>query len=158
MKASLLTSLASLATVSMAQQLCDQFAYHEANGYYFNNNRWGQDSGSGEQCLTVGNTAGGSVSWHVDWTWSGAENSVKSYPYSGRTLTPRLVSEIGGLPSSVDWGYSGGNIRANVAYDLFTAADPNHETSSGDFELMIWYVAKRRPRTRPRSRRWAADI
>ena len=30
------------------------------------------------------------------------------------------------------------NIRANVAYDLFTAANSGHGTSSGDYELMIW--------------------
>jgi xyloglucan-specific endo-beta-1,4-glucanase len=42
------------------------------------------------------------------------------------------------MQSAAAWSYSGTNVRANVAYDLFTAADPNHATHSGDYELMIW--------------------
>lgn len=139
MKFSLLTALASLAAGTMAQvQLCDQYGYHAANGYYFNNNKWGQGSGSGSQCLLVFNTQGGGVSWQVDWTWSGGQDNVKSYPYSGRSMSPKLVSQIGSLPSAARWSYQGNNIRANVAYDLFTASNPNHDTSSGDYELMVW--------------------
>jgi xyloglucan-specific endo-beta-1,4-glucanase len=140
MKFSLFTALASLASFSMAQtKLCDQYGYHAANGYYFNNNRWGQGSGSGDQCLTVFNTQGGGVSWQADWTWSGGENNVKAYPYSGLQMSSKKpISNIGSLPSSAQWSYTGNNIRANVAYDLFTASDPNHDTSSGDYELMVW--------------------
>lgn len=50
----------------------------------------------------------------------------------------KLISNIGSLPSSAQWSYTGNNIRANVAYDLFTASNPNHDTSSGDYELMVW--------------------
>jgi xyloglucan-specific endo-beta-1,4-glucanase len=139
MKFSLLTTLASLATLTMAQtQLCDQYGYYASNGYYFNNNRWGQGSGQGDQCLLVFNTAGGGVSWQADWTWSGGQDNVKSYPYSGREFTPKLINSIGSLPSAAQWTYQGNNIRANVAYDLFTASDPNHDKSSGDYELMVW--------------------
>jgi len=137
----LLTALLSTATFTMAQtkQLCDQYAYYASNGYEFNNNMWGKNSGSGNQCTLVFNTAGGGVSWQVDWTWSGGQDNVKAYPYSGRQMSDKkLVSQIGSLPSSAKWTYQGGNIRANVAYDLFTAADRNHATSSGDYELMIW--------------------
>nr|5M2D_A Chain A, Endoglucanase-like protein [Hapsidospora chrysogenum ATCC 11550]5M2D_B Chain B, Endoglucanase-like protein [Hapsidospora chrysogenum ATCC 11550] len=134
-----LALLAAVASLGSAQQLCEQYGYHAANGYYFNNNMWGQGSGSGSQCLTVDSAQSGGVSWHVDWQWSGGQNNVKSYPYAGRELPQkRLVSSIGSIPTSASWGYSGNNLRANVAYDLFTAADPNHETSSGDYELMIW--------------------
>lgn len=144
MKLSLFTTLASLAAVTMAQtQLCDRYGYYEADGYYFNNNRWGQDAGQGDQCLLVFNTQGGGVSWQADWTWSGGQDNVKSYPYSGRTFTPKLVSQIGSLPSAAQWSYQGNNIRANVAYDLFTASNANHDHSSGDYELMIWYVTLR---------------
>lgn len=38
----------------------------------------------------------------------------------------------------LDWVYDTNNIRCNVAYDLFTAANINHDTSSGDYELMVW--------------------
>lgn len=136
-----LALLSAFSPVALAQTLCGQFDYHgDANGWYFNNNEWGSGSGSGDQCTYVDQIDGvNGVKWHTDWSWSGGENNVKSYPYSGRQVgTPRLVSSIGSIPSVADWGYTGNNIRANVAYDLFTAADPNHETSSGDYELMIW--------------------
>lgn len=43
--------------------------------------------------------------------------------------------------SSAQWDYNTtANVRANVAYDIFTAEDKDHVNSSGDFELMIWYV------------------
>jgi len=45
------------------------------------------------------------------------------------------------MPTSITWRYDGNttyNMRANVAYDLFTAADPEHVNSGGDYELMIW--------------------
>ena len=131
--------LALLASAVSAQQLCEQYGYHGQSGWYFNNNAWGSGSGSGSQCTYVDEVRSDGVSWHTDWQWSGSENNVKAYPYSGRELSNKpLVSSIGSIPSSASWGYSGNNVRANVAYDLFTAADAGHDTSSGDYELMIW--------------------
>ncbi|KZL82620.1 murein transglycosylase [Colletotrichum incanum] len=125
--------------MALAQSLCGQYGYYANAGYYLNNNRWGQGSGQGSQCLIVDWTNSDGVGWHVDWTWSGSPNNVKSYPYSGITMSSkRLVSRIGYLGTSATWKYSNTNIRANVAYDLFTAANPNHDPSSGDYELMIW--------------------
>ncbi|KAI1049656.1 hypothetical protein LB505_011698 [Fusarium chuoi] len=49
------------------------------------------------------------------------------------------------MQSAAAWSYSGTNVRANVAYDLFTAADPNHVTYSGDYELMICLSDLSRP-------------
>lgn len=89
--------------------------------------------------LTVSTPA--EFSWHTDWDWSGGNNSVKAYPYSGRQLaTKRLVNAISSISNSAEWQYQGQNLRCNVAYDLFTAADPNHSTNSGDYEVMIWQV------------------
>jgi hypothetical protein len=66
---------------------------------------------------------------------------VKSYAYAGRVLDKgNLISKIKGLPTTVKWSYDTNTMRCNVAYDVFTAADPNHVNSSGDYELMIWYV------------------
>jgi len=125
--------------LAVAQSLCDQYGYYAQAGYYFNNNRWGQGSGQGSQCLTVSWANSDGVGWKTDWTWSGSPNNVKSYPYSGITMSNKLlVSQIGYLGTSASWQYSNTNIRANVAYDLFTAADPRHDPSSGDYELMIW--------------------
>ena len=131
---------AILPLLAAAQDLCGQYDYHESNGYYFNNNKWGADAGQGDQCTHVDNVRDVGVAWHTEWSWSGGENNVKSYPYSGRKLpgSKSLVKDIGSLPTKAEWRYQGDNIRANVAYDLFTAADPNHDTSSGDYDLMIW--------------------
>jgi xyloglucan-specific endo-beta-1,4-glucanase len=139
MRVQQMLQLAAMAPLAMAVDLCDQFAYHNEAGWYFNNNEWGSGSGSGDQCTHVDSVGSSGVSWHTEWSWSGGENNVKSYPYSGRELSDKkLVNTIGKIPSGADWSYSGSDIRANVAYDIFTAADPNHEISSGDHELMIW--------------------
>ncbi|KAL2148597.1 hypothetical protein VTH82DRAFT_2151 [Thermothelomyces myriococcoides] len=72
-------------------------------------------------------------------TWQGGENNVKSFANCGLQVPQgRTISSINNLQTSISWSYSNTNIRANVAYDLFTAADPNHDHSSGDYELMIW--------------------
>lgn len=136
-----LAILAALAPLALAKSLCGQFQHHSSDGYYFNNNMWGAGTADGKQCLVVDKTARDGVSYHVDWTWSGGnKNNVKAYPYAGRELgTKKKVSSIDSIPTTASWGYKG-NARANVAYDLFTAADPNHDESSGDYELMIWYV------------------
>jgi xyloglucan-specific endo-beta-1,4-glucanase len=137
MKSTLLLSV--LAPVALAQSLCGQFDHHSSDGYYVNNNEWGADAGQGEQCTTIREITSNGVKWYSEWTWSGGEYNVKSYPYAGRELTTKkLVSEINGIPNKAEWEYSGDQVRANVAYDLFTAADPEHEISSGDYELMIW--------------------
>ncbi|KAI1275235.1 endoglucanase [Xylaria sp. FL0933] len=121
------------------QTLCDQYGYYSANGYGINNNAWGSGSGTGSQCTYVDQELNPGVQWHATWSWSGNDNNVKGYPYAGRQLgTKKLVSNIGSMPTKAQWRYLGNNIRADIAYDLFTAADPNHDPSTGDYELMIW--------------------
>ena len=133
--------LFALPAIVQAQKLCSQFGYHSSNGYYINNNGWGADAGEGGQCTYVDSMGEIGVSWHTNWTWSGGDFNVKAYPYSGRELISKaLVSDITSLSTKAEWEYSGDAIRANVAYDLFTAANPNHDGSSGDYELMIWHV------------------
>ncbi|UNI15459.1 Xyloglucan-specific endo-beta-1,4-glucanase [Purpureocillium takamizusanense] len=132
-------ALFALPAFTYAQQLCGQFESHSAFGFYVNNNEWGAAAGKGDQCTYVDNIKKDGVAWHTDWTWSGGDYNVKSYPYSGRELpTKPLVGNITRLPTRAQWQYNGSNVRANVAYDLFTAADPNHSGSSGDYELMVW--------------------
>lgn len=129
-----------LAATATAQELCEQYGSTTAGPYTLNNNLWGQGSGSGSQCTTLDGSTDSTISWHTTWTWSGGENEVKSYANSGLTLGQvKLVSDLSSIPSSVQWEYDA-DVRANVAYDLFTAADPNHVTYSGDYELMIWYT------------------
>lgn len=132
-------ALSALLSLVRAQDLCGQYDYYSSNGYYLNNNEWGSGSGSGDQCTHIDNIGDVGVGWHTEWSWSGGDTLVKSYPYSGVEISSKpLVKDIGSLPTKAEWMYTGDNIRADVAYDLFTAADPNHDTSSGDYELMIW--------------------
>lgn len=120
--------------------LCELYAYWSGNGYELLNNLWGKDSAtSGSQCTYLDGTANSGIQWHTTWTWEGAPNNVKSYPYVGRQVAKgRKISSISKMPTSVTWQYDNENIRANVAYDVFTATDPNHANSGGDYELMIW--------------------
>ncbi|KAK5993532.1 Endoglucanase-1 [Cladobotryum mycophilum] len=128
-----------LLTAAFAQTNCDQYGSISRNGFTISNNKWGQSSGNGWQCITADNISGSGVAWHADWQWSNGQNNVKSYPNVQRDLPQkRLLNQIGSMPSSADWSYTGSNLRLDVAYDLFTASDPNHATYFGDFELMIW--------------------
>lgn len=120
--------------------LCEQYGYWSGNGYEINNNLWGRGSASsGSQCTYVDSASNNGVAWRTTWTWNGSPNDVKSYVYSGRQFARGLkISSIGSMPTSVTWNYNTENVRANVAYDVFTAADPNHPNHGGDYELMIW--------------------
>jgi xyloglucan-specific endo-beta-1,4-glucanase len=138
-----LATLATSAAIEPRQQatLCKQYEYWSGNGYEMNNNLWGKDAASsGSQCTYLNSASANGIAWSSTWTWQGAPNNVKSYVYAGRQVTRgRKISQISSMPTSVTWQYNT-NVRANVAYDIFTAADPNHANSSGDYELMIWSV------------------
>jgi hypothetical protein len=129
--------------VSQVQEsvsLCTQYAYHAANGYEILNNLWGKDAAtSGSQCTYYDGTSGSGIKWSTQWTWAGAQDNVKSYAYAGKILTKgQIVSKVKSMPTALKWKYDVNNMRCNVAYDVFTAADPDHVNSSGDYELMIW--------------------
>lgn len=123
-----------------------KWGYHAANGYELNNNTWGSGAAtSGSQRThydgpTAPSSPTGSVgiAWSTDWEWRGGENSVKSYVYGARQFRRRLVSEVAALPTEVEWQYSTLDVRANVAFDIFTDPDVKHVNSSGEYEVMIW--------------------
>jgi xyloglucan-specific endo-beta-1,4-glucanase len=94
---------------------------------------------SGSQCTTVQSTSGSGVSWSTSWNWQGGQDNVKSYANAGKQFARGIkISNIKSMPTNIQWDYQPRDIRANVAYDVFTAADPNHDKSSGDYELMVW--------------------
>ncbi|EAW12022.1 glycoside hydrolase family 12 protein [Aspergillus clavatus NRRL 1] len=134
----IVAALTAFLSVALAKPLCEQYGSYTSGRYNVNNNVWGKDSGSGSQCTYVDGISGSGAAWHTTWSWSGGKNSVKSYPNSGVALKKKLVSELTSIPTAVKWSYDNTNIRADVSYDLFTAADINHVTYSGDYELMIW--------------------
>jgi xyloglucan-specific endo-beta-1,4-glucanase len=133
--------LGALASLGFAQQqtLCKDYEYASSNGYEINNNIWGRSfATSGTQCTYVDSLSSTGAKWHSTWTWAGGKDNVKSYVYSGRQITKKPVSQYSNLETEAYWVYDTNNIRCNVAYDLFTAANINHATSSGDYELMVW--------------------
>lgn len=150
MKIYIAVSTLALTAAAQVSTLCGQYSSYTSGAYTVNNNLWGQGSGSGSQCTYVDWVSGSSVAWHTSWTWSGGSSSVKSYANSQLSFRKQLVSGIHSIPTTVDWRYDNTNINADVAYDLFTAADINHVTYSGDYELMIW-CAPRSPPPSPQS-------
>jgi xyloglucan-specific endo-beta-1,4-glucanase len=129
-------------SVQESISLCTQYAYHSEAGYEVLNNLWGKDAAtSGSQCTYFDGTTGSGIKWSSKWTWTGGQDNVKSYVYSGRILDKGiLVSKAKSMPTTIKWRYDVNNMRCNVAYDIFTATDPNHVNSSGDYEIMIWYT------------------
>jgi xyloglucan-specific endo-beta-1,4-glucanase len=124
--------------------LCSQYAYLSASGYEFNNNNnWGKSAAtSGNQCTAVLSTSNTGVSWSTSWAWQGGQDNVKSYANVGKQFARGLnMGKIKSLPTNIQWDYQPRDgVRANVAYDVFTATDPNHDKSNGDYELMVWFV------------------
>lgn len=122
-----------------AMFLCSQYSYYAANGYESNNNNWGESSaGSGSQCTTVESTSNSGVKLSTTWNWQGGQDNFKSYANAGKQcLKVLIVGNIKSLPTSIQWEYQHTDIRVNIAYDIFTAADPNHDISSDDYALLV---------------------
>lgn len=141
----LLTLLGSASAASAAvATLSAQYATYTGSGtpYSVNNNLWGSSyaNSGGSQVTTVNSVSNSGVSWSTKWNWQGDNSQVKSYANSQVSFTKKLVSQISSIQTSVQWSSSSSNINADVSYDLFTAANVNHVTYSGDYELMIWYT------------------
>jgi xyloglucan-specific endo-beta-1,4-glucanase len=131
-------------------ETCEAFGTIDQGKYWLNNNLWGQDSGSGSQCVRdAAPTQEGTIAWGTDWEWSGEETSVKSFvsavlgwhwseidPASG---LPVQVSS--GTPVNTVWDYqvSDNPGTMNVAYDLWLHSmnNPTWENDPTD-EIMIW--------------------
>lgn len=60
---------------------------------------------------------------------------VKSYANVVTKISQKPLSSISSLPSTWSWTYTGSNIIANVAYDLFTSSTA---TGRAEYEVMIW--------------------
>ncbi|KAK3658746.1 Endoglucanase-1 [Elasticomyces elasticus] len=135
--------LALAASVSVANAavatLSAQYASYTSGAYSVNNNLWGTGSAtSGSQTTVVDSASSAGVAWHTTWTWQGGSNAVKSYANSGYTFTKKFVSQYSTISSTTKWSLSNSNVNADVSYDLFTSANINHNTYSGDYELMVW--------------------
>ncbi|KAF8448373.1 concanavalin A-like lectin/glucanase domain-containing protein [Terfezia claveryi] len=110
-----------------------------ANNYILYNNLWGTSAAtSGSQCTTLLSTSGATISWKTAWSWAGGPYNVKSFANVNLMFTPKKISDISTIPSTMMFTYTGDSMVADVAYDIFTAS-----TSGGtaEYEVMIWLAS-----------------
>lgn len=167
MKFSTLFTFASTAALALAApttpasvlskraDFCGQWDNQVQGSYTIYNNLWGRDQAtSGSQCTGVDGLSGSTLKWHTKWSWAGgyvflsllyrprtdihSAGHVKSYANVVTKVTQKAISSITSLPSTWTWNYTGSNIIANVAYDIFTGATA---TGSAQYEVMIWLAA-----------------
>ncbi|KAI1751161.1 family 12 glycosyl hydrolase [Xylaria castorea] len=121
-----------------AATFCGQWDSVQTGSYIVYNNLWGESAGSGSQCTTVNGLSGNSVAWSTSWSWSGGQYNVKSYANAVVQTTAKKISAISTMPTTWKYSYTGSNMVANVAYDLFTSS-----TASGtsEYEVMVWLAA-----------------
>ncbi|KAI1163082.1 family 12 glycosyl hydrolase [Nemania serpens] len=121
-----------------AATFCGQWDSVQTGSYIVYNNLWGQSAGTGSQCTTVNGLSGSSVAWSTSWSWSGGQYNVKSYANVVVQTAAKKISAIGSIPSTWKYSYTGKNMVANVAYDLFTSSSAS---GSSEYEVMVWLAA-----------------
>ncbi|KAI0862542.1 family 12 glycosyl hydrolase [Xylaria cubensis] len=121
-----------------ATTFCGQWDSVQTGSYIVYNNLWGQSSGSGSQCTTVNGLSGNSVAWSTSWSWSGGQYNVKSYANAVVQTSAKQISAISTIPTTWKYSYTGSNMVANVAYDLFTSSTAS---GSSEYEVMVWLAA-----------------
>ncbi|PIA92914.1 Endoglucanase cel12C [Cercospora beticola] len=118
--------------------LCGQWDSVQTGTYTVYNNLWGASGVAGSQCFGVDKVSGTNIAWHATWTWARGSGGVKTYPNAVVNYTPNKLSTLKTMKSNWSWSYSGSNLVANVAYDLFTSSSP---TATNEYEIMIWLAA-----------------
>jgi xyloglucan-specific endo-beta-1,4-glucanase len=122
-----------------ATTICGQWDSVVTGTYTVFQDLWNEQTAtSGSQCSTINSDASGTLSWSTSWTWAGGAGQVKSFANAVVTSTAKQISAIQSIPSTWNWSYTGSNIIADVAYDMFTSSTA---TGSDQFEIMIWLAA-----------------
>ncbi|KAI0533509.1 family 12 glycosyl hydrolase [Xylaria digitata] len=121
-----------------ATTFCGQWDSVQTGSYIVYNNLWGRDTGTGSQCTTVNGLSGNSVAWSTSWSWSGGNYNVKSYANAVVQTAAKKISAISTIPTTWAYSYTGSNMVANVAYDLFTSSSAS---GSSEYEVMVWLAA-----------------
>ncbi|PWN41319.1 concanavalin A-like lectin/glucanase [Ceraceosorus guamensis] len=117
------------------KKICERYGKTTWGDYTLNNNLWGQDQGSGQQCTTVGDQK--SNAWSTNWKWDGDKTKVKSY--ANLQIMPKglKLSDIVSLQTSWEFETKAtGNY--DVAYDLFTSPKDGGPDQQNQNEIMIW--------------------
>lgn len=144
-------------TVAMAGEeakKCGAFDTVTMGKYYVNNNLWGQDDGTGTQCVWDTSRSGDTIAWGTDYDWTskpGKENAVKSFSSTvlgwhwgmkvdkAVTELPIRVGDRKPVRTSWDFSVSSNPGTMNVAYDLWL-----HSKNTADWqdqptdEIMVW--------------------
>ncbi|KAF6821714.1 xyloglucan-specific endo-beta-1,4-glucanase A 1 [Colletotrichum musicola] len=119
-----------------ATKWCDAFGSTAAGKYTVYHNNWGaKQATSGSQCTTYTSVSGDSVAWSTSWTWTGGQGQVKSYSNVALEKVNKPLSAIKSIPSKWTWSYTGSNLVADVAYDLWLAPSVG---ANNKYEIMIW--------------------
>ncbi|KAF4304638.1 hypothetical protein SLS57_001719 [Botryosphaeria dothidea] len=131
---------ASAAPLERRADFCGDWDNVKNGPYTTYNNLWGRSTSgvSGSQCTGVDSFNSNTISWHTSWSWSGVPYQVKSYANVVVDITSKQLSAISSINSIWRWAYTGSNIVANVAYDLFTSSTVG---GSEEYEIMIWVGA-----------------
>jgi len=122
-----------------ATTICGQWDTVVTGTYTVFQDLWNEEAAtSGSQCSTINSETSGTLSWSTSWTWAGGAGQVKSFANAVVTSTAKQVSAITSIPSTWDWSYTGSDIVADVAYDMFTSSTA---TGADEYEIMIWLAA-----------------
>ncbi|MFC3998159.1 hypothetical protein ACFOVU_19695 [Nocardiopsis sediminis] len=131
-------------------ETCEAFGTIDQGSYWINNNLWGQDAGTGSQCIEDTFTDGDTIGWRTEWQWEGGPSSVKSFSSSvlgwhwgwrnSDTGLPVQLSAGTSIPSSWEYDVQPDDPGTmNVAYDLWLHEIPNPgSTDDPTDEIMIW--------------------
>ncbi|OLN97163.1 putative xyloglucan-specific endo-beta-1,4-glucanase A 1 [Colletotrichum chlorophyti] len=119
-----------------ATKMCDTWGSLQTGGFTIYQNNWGKaQATSGSQCTTFESLKSGSVAWSTSWTWTGGQGQVKSYANVALEKVNKPLSAIKSIPSKWTWTYTGSNMVADVAYDLWLAPSVG---ANNKYEIMIW--------------------
>lgn len=116
--------------------------------YWINNNQWGADGLSGQQCIQSTCQTGDLVGWNTDWSWNGGSGGVISFASLvfgwqwgwkvNNTGLPVQISSNSNVTCGWNFTVSQTGI-INVAYDTFlhTTSSPGSNDDPTD-EVMVW--------------------
>ncbi|KAI9656127.1 MAG: hypothetical protein M1831_004698 [Alyxoria varia] len=121
------------------QSQCGQYSSISSGGFTLAANQWGANTAgtTGSQCSYITGVANGnSLQWYTTWTWANNPNQVKSYTNVVKPSVPlKAINSYRSIPTSIQWSYTGTNLRCNVAYDTFLGASVG---GAQQFEVMLW--------------------
>jgi hypothetical protein len=133
-----------------AETACNAYATMMMGKYRLYNNLWGQNSGSGWQCMWNVSSSGSTIAWGTNWNWTGQNNSVKSYTSAvlgwhwggsqANTGLPLQQSSRKNIYTRWNYRLTQHNANAlNVAYDIWlhNTANPGPNGTPSD-EVMLW--------------------